>query len=432
MRTRRRRSPGTSSPSRRRGPPPGHAGVVDALPHGVERGVERREPAGAGGDRRRSHDDDAGPEPQHPVQLRADRGGVAERDVGSAEYAVLAVVAPVVVQPPVEAPHHGDCRVDVVAEELLVEHAERREQPDRMQALGVHHLETGLRVHVVVGQRLAVAQHLGGVPALGVPLEVVAQRSGLGDGVPGRIGHRPGQPAPDEVVLAAAHVHPLHHPGLHRGVDVAGERVVGLVVVVVGVEGPVAEIVRGERGATAHGRRTGRRGPRGHATVWTDAPQDVHHGPAAVPHPQAGREGAARVGAARGAAGRRGQGGDGQRLHLEPLLGEAGRRPGGGPHRSRGPGPHQGLRPVPGPPATGRRRRPSWPRCGQPRPRLPGRRTDPPTKRTRTAAGRERRSSTAWPSRPTCCSARRTPGPDSAPDSFFPTFSMNRRPDVLQ
>ena len=232
-----------------------HAGIVDELPHAVEGGVERRELAGAGGDRGRAHHQHLRSQTEDPAHLGRGGGGVAQRDVGRAEDAVLAVVAPVLVQPLVEAPHHGRHRIDVVAQQFLVEHPQSGEEPHGLKALGVHDLETGLRVHVMIGQRLPVAQHLGRVAALGVPLEVVAQRPGLGDRVPRRVGHRPGQLAPDEMVLAAAHVHPLHHPGLHAGIDVAGECVEGLVVMVVGIERSISEVLRRQcRGIAGVGR----------------------------------------------------------------------------------------------------------------------------------------------------------------------------------
>ena len=55
------------------------------------------------------------------------------------------------------------------------------------------------------------------------------------------------------MVLTAAHVHPLHDSGLHTGIDVAGEGVEGLVIVVVGVERPVAEIVGAQRDCSVAG-----------------------------------------------------------------------------------------------------------------------------------------------------------------------------------
>ena len=66
-------------------------------------------------------------------------------------------------------------------------------------------------------------------------------RAGLGDRVERGVHDRVADDAADDVVLAPVDLAPLHAARLHLRVDVAGERVEGLVVVVVGVERGVRE-----------------------------------------------------------------------------------------------------------------------------------------------------------------------------------------------
>ena len=82
----------------------------------------------------------------------------------------------------------------------------------------------------------------------GIPPEVVVHRPGHGDGVEGRVGDGPAHPAADHVVAPAVDLAPLDDPRSERRVEVTGEGVLGLVVVVVGVEHRVSE----RRGVT-HG-----------------------------------------------------------------------------------------------------------------------------------------------------------------------------------
>ena len=62
-------------------------------------------------------------------------------------------------------------------------------------------------------------------------------RAGLGDRVEGRVHHRVAHASADHVVLPAVDLAPLHAAGAELGIEVAGEGVERLVVVVVGVEG---------------------------------------------------------------------------------------------------------------------------------------------------------------------------------------------------
>ena len=72
-----------------------------------------------------------------------------------------------------------------------------------------------------------------------------SSRNGPGQGhrVEGGVGHGVTHPAPDDVVPAAVDLAPLDDPVPEGGVEVPGEGVEGLVVVVVGVEDRVVEIL---------------------------------------------------------------------------------------------------------------------------------------------------------------------------------------------
>ena len=54
-------------------------------------------------------------------------------------------------KPPVEAGHESDDGLRVVLQELLVEHAERREEPYGLQALPLDDRGARLAVHVLGG-----------------------------------------------------------------------------------------------------------------------------------------------------------------------------------------------------------------------------------------------------------------------------------------
>ena len=92
-----------------------------------------------------------------------------------------------------------------------------------------------------------LAEQLERVLAVGVAAEVVGERAGLGDRVEGGVHHGPADLAADHVVLAPVDLGPLDDAGPELRVEVAGEGVERLVVVVVGVEGEVAEVVGHDR-----------------------------------------------------------------------------------------------------------------------------------------------------------------------------------------
>ena len=132
---------------------------------------------------------------------------------------------------------------DVVAEQLLVEDAERREQPDRLEPELVELGDAGVAVAVLGRDRLALAE------------ELVAAASRRGCRGSSRASRRPWRSG-SNVGLTTAwltrppttwYLRPLisHHCTQRRPerrVEVAGEGVERLVVVVVGVEGEIIEL----------------------------------------------------------------------------------------------------------------------------------------------------------------------------------------------
>ena len=118
------------------------------------------------------------------------------------------------------------------------------------QALGVHGGEPGVAVAVLGADRLGRAHQLVHGPAVGVAPEVVDQRPGRRDRVEGRVGHGPADPPAQRVVAPAVDLDPLDHPRPELRVEMAGERIERLVVVVVGVEDGRVDSVHGQPSAS--------------------------------------------------------------------------------------------------------------------------------------------------------------------------------------
>ena len=173
---------------------------------------------------------------QCPLQLDHGFVQVGQRDVGRGEDPVLVGHAPVLGQPPVERAEEQDDRTGVVLERVLVHHAERRKEPDLLQPLPVHYLEAGVAVPVLGTDGLGRSHQLvrGTIP--GIAPEVVEQRACRRDRVERGVGHGAVDAAAESVVLPAADVDPLDHPGPVLGAEMARKGIQCFVVVVVGVE----------------------------------------------------------------------------------------------------------------------------------------------------------------------------------------------------
>ena len=231
----------------------GDARLVRERPERVVGRVERRAPTGGGDRGGRQHDDQPRAPVECPGELLDGPGGIGERQVGRCVDPVLVGEAPVLLDPPVERPEglgHGH---GVVAQQRLVDHAERREHPARGDALLVHRRQPGVPVAVGGPDRLAVAQQGDRVDLVGVAPEVRRQDPGLGHGVERGVGHGAADPAADHVVHAPTDLAPLDAAGPVGGVEVAGEGVERLVVVVVGIVHRMGQVRSGARRAAIVG-----------------------------------------------------------------------------------------------------------------------------------------------------------------------------------
>ena len=250
----------------------GDAGLVGQAPEAVEHRVEGIPPSERGGRGRRAHDHGAGTVVEGPGQLLGGPGRIGQGEVGSGEDAAPVVEGPVLDHPPVEGPEEVADRLGIVGQRLLVDHPEGGEEQASGHALLVEGGQAGLGLAVGGADRFAAGQELHRVPSVGVAPEVVVHGPGQGHRVEGRIGHGPADPAADDVVATAVDLGPLDDPGPEGRIEVPGEGVECLVVVVVGVEDRMAELPevthllpprrRPRRGAPPSYRGPGRPGPR--------------------------------------------------------------------------------------------------------------------------------------------------------------------------
>ena len=215
----------------------GDAGLVHPRPERVIEGVGVATAARRRGDRADADEDHPGVAGEGGLQLAHGVVRVDERDVRGGEDAVPVVEAPVLVQPAVEGPEGGHERRRVVDQRLLHAHAERREEEGGLEALGVHDLQAGVAVAVGGVDRVQLAEQVGHSGGLGVAApEVLVERPRLADRVERRVRDEPVDLAADQEALAPVDRRPLHGALGELGLDVAGEGVERLVVVVVGVE----------------------------------------------------------------------------------------------------------------------------------------------------------------------------------------------------
>ena len=173
------------------------------------------------------------------VDLR-DRGlGIGEREHRRRDQAVVVREAPVVLEPPVERGEAGHRRGDVVLERLLDAAPERGEQQRGIEALLVGDGDARVAVAVLGAQRLDLHQRRPGSTPFGdLAAEERVEAAGDDDRVEGRVRDEAVDALADEqlhVLLAV--VHRAHAAPLERGIEVPGERIERLVVVVVGVDG---------------------------------------------------------------------------------------------------------------------------------------------------------------------------------------------------
>ncbi len=215
----------------------GDAGLVDPGPEGVVDGIGGRSTPG-----RRDHGPDAGEHDAHvagqrPLELGHRVVHVHQGDEGGGEDALAVGEPPVLVDPAVEGPEGGHEGRGIADQGLLHPDGQGREEERALQVLVVHHGQSGVAVAVGRADGVELAEQVAdaGVARVAAP-EVLVEGTRLGHRVERRVGDEPVDPAAHQQALAAAHLGPLHGPIGELGLDVAGEGVERLVVVVVGVE----------------------------------------------------------------------------------------------------------------------------------------------------------------------------------------------------
>ena len=186
---------------------------------------------------------------------------IEERDVRRGEDAVRVVELPVVEHPRVEGVERRVRGLGIVDERLLHADAERGEQEAAFDPLLVHQRDPrrGLAVRRV--DRLELAERGANVVAGALAAEVLVERAGSGDGVEGRVRDEPVHPSGHQETLLPVDLGPLHRALGHAGIEVPGERVRGLVVVVVRVEELEVDRHEADGSRTGETRSTGWRGP---------------------------------------------------------------------------------------------------------------------------------------------------------------------------
>ena len=217
--------------------------VVEELPHRVVVGMAQRAVVAVAVGHRGS------PEVHHPkapadgpLQLAQRPVDVRQAQIQGGEQALLVGEAPVVVEPAVEGPKSGGDGPYVVFQAGLHAHAQGGEHEAPAQPLGVHEGQALVAVSVGRADGVELAEGLAHVAGRGLGPEVLVEDAGLGHRVEGGVGDEPVDAPGHDQPLLAPDVGPLHAALGHLGVDVAGEGVGGLVVVVVGVESEILEV----------------------------------------------------------------------------------------------------------------------------------------------------------------------------------------------
>ena len=191
-----------------------------------------------GEDRPVADGDDAGAAVEAPLELAHGSVEVGQGQERDREDPVLIGEAPVLVEPAVEGPQHLDGGLDVGLHRALHADALRREQPRRLDALGVHAGQAGVTVEPLGVRGGILAGQLVADPLLAALAgEVVVERPGAGAGVDvARSGDDRMGPLPEEVAGLAVDLPQNDTAVGELRVAVAGEGVAGLPVVIVGVE----------------------------------------------------------------------------------------------------------------------------------------------------------------------------------------------------
>ncbi len=210
--------------------------LLHELPERVELGKRERPGSAEAGHRRRADEDDLRPPLGHPLELLDGLLHDGEGDDRRGEDPVLVVERPGLVHPLVQRVDHDVERVDVVAQALLHEAGQRRPHERPVEAELVHQLEAGARL-AERGRRLDGPAHdLAAALAVRVAdLEVLLLGAGGGHAVEGRVRDVVADLALDGDLRPPVDLDVADDPRVRLREEL-GQRIAGLVHVVVGVE----------------------------------------------------------------------------------------------------------------------------------------------------------------------------------------------------
>ncbi len=221
-----------------------HAVLADSLPERVE--LRHRERARAAEPRHRGRADQDGPRPalDDPVQFLYGLLDDGQADHRGGEDPVLVIERPHLVQPLVERVHDHVDELRVVPHALLEKAGQRREHQRPLDQQLIHELQARGRLAEGGDGAHRLAEDLPARFALGVARgEVLLHRTRARDHLEGGVGDVLADLPADRDLGTAVDLHVLDRARVLLG-QVPGERVLGLVQVVIRVEQRVGQHAR--------------------------------------------------------------------------------------------------------------------------------------------------------------------------------------------
>ena len=162
---------------------------------------------------------------------------IRQHDVRSREDAVLVCESPVLVEPAIEGTECSLCSRKVITECLFHSNCKCWEEQRAFDVQAVHRLQTDFTISVRRIARKQLTKEILDAVALWIAAaEILLKAARRRKHVERRVRDEPIDLAANKQHLATIHFGPLHTAALELRLDVAGERVHRLVVVIVGVE----------------------------------------------------------------------------------------------------------------------------------------------------------------------------------------------------